>query len=107
MMQFNKILLSIIILLMPCLQAQAGEGESASAETKPGVVGKVEHAVAHGAKSTVNGIKHGGKAVASGLKHGGEAVAHGIDVGVKATVRTTHRVVDKIEGKAKPSEQEK
>jgi hypothetical protein len=108
MNKVGKIIASSYIVLALCQHAGAAENESAAAgsDTRPGVVGKVEHAVKHGAQATVNGIKHGGKSAAGGLKRGGEAAAHGIEVGVKATEGTTRRVVDKLEGKSDKATQD-
>lgn len=107
MKQFINVLGIVACALCQC--AQAGENESVNTEAKPGVVDKVEHAVKHGAKVTVSSIEHGGKAAAHGLQRGGVAVAHGIDVGVKATAKMTHQVVDKLDGNKenKSSESEK
>jgi hypothetical protein len=105
MNKVSKIIVPLCIVFALCHRAQAAENESAGAgaDTKPGVVNKVEHAIEHGAKATVDGVKHGGKAAAGGLKRGGEAAAHGIEVGVKATERTTRRVVEKLDGKSDKS----
>lgn len=81
----------VAVALFACLilpsYSQAGPTESSgsTASAKPGVVGKVEHSVARGAK-----------AAASGIERGAKAAGRGIERGAKATARVTGRVAGKL-----------
>jgi hypothetical protein len=82
--------------LLACLTlagvSQASSAESSTAGSKPGVLAKVEHSVARGAK-----------AAASGIERGAKAAGHGIKRGVSATARTADRVTGKLRRSAASS----
>jgi hypothetical protein len=65
--------------------SQASSAESSTAGSKPGVLAKVEHSVARGAKAAASGIERGAKAAGRGIKRG-----------VSATARTADRVTGKL-----------
>ncbi len=76
----------------------------------PGVVEKVERAIARGAHAAASGVERGAKATARGLDRAASATAHGVRVaasgvkrGADATVRGVEKAADKVTGSGTPA----
>ncbi|HTH93986.1 MAG TPA: hypothetical protein VL550_02040 [Rhodocyclaceae bacterium] len=90
-----------------CLTAAyAGEAETTgtgttsttnNADSKPGVVQKVEHGAKHAAEATERGVKRAGKATA----HGVEWAANGVKRGATATGHAINKAASKVTGSTK------
>lgn len=84
------------LMLLSSVAANANEAAGSATETSPGVVGKVEKAVEHGAKAAANGVERGAKAAARGIERGASAAARGVERGAKATGNAAHTVAKKL-----------
>ena len=80
-MKTSKLAAALLAWLTLAVVSQASSAESSTAGSKPGVLAKVEHSVARGAKAAGRGIKRG----------------------VNATARTADRVTGKLKRSAASS----
>lgn len=121
----TAIALASLLVVLGNAQAASTDASGPGTGSKPGVVAKVEKAVARGAHAAASGIQHGVKAAtggvergakaagggikrgadatARGVDHGAKATAHGVDRGAKATAGAAHRAAQKVGGVADSS----
>jgi hypothetical protein len=90
MMKTGAALASMLILVSNA-GAASSEGPAASTAATPGVVTKVENAVARGAHAAASGIQHGVKAAAGGVERGATAAGSGVKRAADATARGVDR----------------
>lgn len=110
----TAIALASLLVVLGNAQAASTDASGPGTGSKPGVVAKVEKAVARGAHAAASGIQHGvkaatggvergAKAAGGGIKRGADATARGVDHGAKATAGAAHRAAQKVGGVADSS----
>jgi hypothetical protein len=72
-----KVAAALLACLVLASYSQAGSTESSGsrAGSTPGVLDKIEHSVARGAKAAASGIERGAQAAGRGIKRGAKATA--------------------------------
>src|SRR5437868_128244 len=105
-MTTNTALLLVLLGLACTAPCQAAE----AAQESPGVIQKVENAVARGAQAAASGVQRGAKATARGLERAASATAHGVKVaasgvsrGANATARGVEKAANKVKGTDSPA----
>lgn len=99
----KALLLIATLMMLSSAGANATEPAESGTGTAPGVVVKVEKAIARGAKAAASGVERGAKAAARGIEHGAKAAASGVQRGAKATGNAAHTVAKKVGGSTPPS----